>query len=219
MAGLKVLIVGGGKITELLLLSPSIKDIFEEIVVIEKDSSRRPILERLGDVLVMEADAVDVSVYNNINMQEINAVLALTDKDEVNLLALSVAKVYEVPIRIGLFRNPEIAKIVSKLELGLPLIKHAIITSVLKHILASITEANLLAEVAGEKLYAITISEADYGANSKLGNLKLEENNAKPVLIFQDSELKPATEDVVLTPGSTLFVLAPDESFVKKIRG
>ncbi|MEM0198918.1 MAG: NAD-binding protein, partial [Desulfurococcaceae archaeon] len=136
MARLKVLIVGGGRVTELLLSSQFAKEKFEEVIVIEKDSSRRPILERLGDVLVIEADASDASVYNNINMQEVNAVLALTDRDEVNLLALSVAKVYEVPIRIGLFSNFEVARIASKLQLGLPLTKHTIVTSILKYILA-----------------------------------------------------------------------------------
>ncbi|MEM0325508.1 MAG: NAD-binding protein [Desulfurococcaceae archaeon] len=219
MARLKVLIVGGGRVTELLLSSQFAKEKFEEVIVIEKDSSRRPILERLGDVLVIEADASDASVYNNINMQEVNAVLALTDRDEVNLLALSVAKVYEVPIRIGLFSNFEVARIASKLQLGLPLTKHTIVTSILKYILASITEAHLLAETPTEKLYVVTISESDFSANSKLGDLKLEENGAKPILVFQDSELKPVSEDTILTPGSVLFVLAPDDSFIRKIRG
>ncbi|MEM0198919.1 MAG: potassium transporter TrkA, partial [Desulfurococcaceae archaeon] len=65
----------------------------------------------------------------------------------------------------------------------------------------------------------VTISESDFSANSKLGDLKLEENGAKPLLVFQDSELKPVSEDTILTPGSVLFVLAPDDSFIRKIRG
>lgn len=219
MAGLKVLIVGGGRVTEMLLSSYEIKEVFEEIIIIEKDPSRRPILEMLGDVMVVGADAAEASAYSNINLREVNAVLALTDRDEINLLALSVAKVNEVPIRIGLFNDPETAKIVTKLGLGLPIVKQSVITSVLKHMLTSITEARSSTLVSGEKLFITTISETDVAVNLRLGDLKLDEDGAKPVLVFQDSELRPATENTVLTPGNILFLIAPDESFLRKIRG
>lgn len=219
MARLKVLIVGGGKITEMLLSSDEIKDIFEEVIIIEKEPSRRPVLEMLGDVMVIGVDAAKASAYSNVNLREVNAVLALTDRDEVNLLALSVAKVNEVPIRIGLFSDPETAKIVAKLELGLPIVKQSVITSMLKHMLTSITEARTTTLTSGERLYVVTISETDVAVNLRLGDLKLEEEGARPVLVFQDSELKPATENTILAPGNILFLLAPDESFLRKIRG
>ena len=220
MARLKALIIGGGRTTELLLSFPEVRELFEEIIIVEKNSSRRHVLERLGDVLVLEADALNTSIYSSsINMREISIVLALADRDEVNFFALGIAKAYEVPIRIGLFSNPETAEVVKKLQLGLPICRHTLITSILKYMLMSLTEAIALSMTGEEKLYAITISESDTAVNVKLEDLKLEEDGAKPIFVLQDSQLKPAEKDVTLTPGSVLFVLAPSDTFIKRIRG
>jgi len=109
---LKLLIVGGGDTAEILLSDPAFREITEEVVVIEKDSRRRSVFEKLGDVFFIEGDVINLPLHEYVNLREINAVFALTDRDEINFLVLAMASIYEVPIRIGIFRSKHVADIV-----------------------------------------------------------------------------------------------------------
>jgi len=221
VAKLKLLIAGGGSTAEILLNDPAIREVIEEVIVVESNSNRRKALEKLGDIYVIEGDAADASIYNAINMREITAVLALTNKDEVNFLVLAIAKMHNVPIRIGVFSDEDIARAVRSLKLGVPIIKPTVTAGVIKQIVSSITSPKKYLELplAEYKLYAITIGEDDMAVNSKIEELNLEESGAYPLLIFNGKELVPATPETVLHPGYTLFIMARDENFINKIKG
>lgn len=221
LAKLKLLIAGGGSTAEILLRDPSIRELVEEVIVIENDPGRRYVLERLGDVYVIEGDAADTSIYGNINLREITVVIASTSKDEVNFLVLAIAKLHNVPIRIGIFRDENVAGVVSNLKLGIPVVKPAITAGVVKQIVSSITTAKKYVDlpVAEYKLYAVTVKEEDLATNMKIEELNLQEEGAYPIMIFNGKELVPATPDTTLHPGSTLFVMAQNDNFMRKIKG
>jgi len=74
-------------------------------------------------------------------------------------------------------------------------------------------------EVPAGKIYVVFISETDIAAYSKLGELKLEEDGAYVLAIFSGDNILPPSSDIILEPGYTLLVLAPNIEFAKKIRG
>jgi len=133
-----LLIASGGDTVEALLRDPSIRDLVEQVIVIESDPRRRVDLERIGDVLVIEGDATDTSIYENLNTAEIDAVLALTSKDEVSSLVLAIASQYKVPIRIGVFREARIAEIARNLRLEIPIVKPTVVAGEIKRVFASL---------------------------------------------------------------------------------
>lgn len=220
---LRILIAGGGGTTVLLLRDPVIREIVDQVIVIESDPKRRQELERLGDILVIEGDASDTSVYEEINMREINAVLALTSKDEVNFLVLAIAKQYKIPVRIGVFKDPKVAELVKSLELGTPLVRPSLIGGIIKQILTSLTTPRIVAELpyplSEYKLYVVTIGENDIAARTSLSEHRLEEDEAYPLLVHDGKELQSISGDVQLLPGYTLFILAKNEKFLGKIKG
>lgn len=222
MAKLKLLIAGGGSTVEILLRDPIVKELIEEIIIIESDSERKAVLERLGDVYVIEGDATDTSIYSSINMREITTTIAATSRDEVNFLVLAVAKTYNVPIRIGIFKDEKIGDVVKSLKLGIPVVKPAVTAGVLKQILSSITRAVELSSfpiVADYKLYKVTIKEDDLVEGTRLEELHLEENDAYIIMIFNGKELIPPSPNVQITPGFTLFIMAKNDDFLKTIKG
>ncbi|MCC6034342.1 MAG: NAD-binding protein [Desulfurococcaceae archaeon] len=216
---LKLLIVGGGDTAEILLSDPAFREITEEVVVIEKDSRRRSVFEKLGDVFFIEGDVINLPLHEYVNLREINAVFALTGRDEINFLVLAMASIYEVPIRIGIFRSKHVADIVKRLRLGIPLIKPSFLAGSLKQTITSMVSVREIHEVPAGKIYVVSISETDIAAYSKLGELKLEEDGAYVLAIFSGDNILPPSSDIILEPGYTLLVLAPNIEFAKKIRG
>jgi trk system potassium uptake protein TrkA len=217
---LSVLIAGGGGTVELLLRDQAISGLVDQVIVIEREPRRRLALEKLGDILIIEGNASDTSIYENLNMGEIDAVLALTNRDEVNFLVLSIAYQYNVPIRIGVFRDPKIAEIARKLKLGIPIVKPAITAGIIKQVISSLTTPLVLTQLPlGEyKLYAVTISDDDLAVDNTIGDLHLEEDDAHPLLVHNGKELIPVDRDVKLASGNILYVLAKDEKFLSKIK-
>jgi trk system potassium uptake protein TrkA len=215
------LIAGGGGTVEALLRDPSFRELVDQVVVIESDPKRRVELERLSDVLVIEGDASDASVYDNINMGEIDAVLALTNRDEVNFLVLAIASQYKVPIRIGVFKEQKIAEIVKNLKLGIPIVRPAIISGEIKRILSTLrSPMELCSTPIGEyKIYLVTVHEDDLAAGVKVEELNLEEDDAYILFIHNGGKLIPPGRNVEIQPGYSLFILARDEKFLAKIKG
>ncbi|MEM1628314.1 MAG: NAD-binding protein [Desulfurococcaceae archaeon] len=219
MARFRVLIVGGGKVTESLLHDQSFRDLASEIIIIEKDPKRKPVLEKLGDVLVIEGDATDISIYEEINMKDIFAVLALTNSDEINLMVLAIAKSYEVPLRIGRFTEAKIAELVRQLQLGIAIVQPITIAGIVKQTLSSLTDVNTLGDINGKKLYVVTIGETDIAAGTRIGELRLEEVGAKIIMMFDGTGFKVPSPDDTLYPGVLLFILASNEEFLSRIKG
>ncbi len=216
---LRFLIVGGGETAEALLSDPEFKEIAEEIVVVEKDPTKRSVFEKLGDVFFIEGDITTLPIHEYVNLREINTVLALTGRDEVNFLVLALAHSYKIPIRIGVFRSRHIAEMVKKLQLGIPIVKPSFLGKIIKQITFSMVSTRELCITPAGRVYMISISETDIASNSRLGDLKLEEDGARVLAIISEQDILPPNTDIILEPGNILLVLAPNTNFIKKIRG
>jgi len=214
----RILIIGGGKVAEHLFTVFNIHEDAEEVVVVEKDPKRRAVFERMGDILVIDGDATDVELYSEINMKEVNAVLALTNSDEINLLVLAIAKTYDIPIRIGRFTEPKVAELVSSLGLGIPIVQPVVVANVIAQILSSITNGRVLGTINGDKLLMVSISDTDPVVGSSTSDLNLGEEG-KILLLFDGSRFKTPEPSDILRPGNLLIILAKSDDVIRKIKG
>ncbi len=216
---MKVLIAGGGEFAENLIKFLGTRD--HEIVVIERDEARVKELESHYDVVVLRGDATDADIYSReISMEDITAALALTNRDEVNLLVLAVAKASNVPIRIGRFSHEKVAEMAQKLGLGIPVTQPRFLASFVAYYLEAIARPRLLGRVGDFNLYVVGIAEGDRAAGSTIRDLELTSpEKGAAILIINGSGIRFPSEDEVLKPGDLLFVLAPDEGFVERIKG
>ncbi|MEZ0393566.1 MAG: NAD-binding protein [Desulfurococcaceae archaeon] len=221
MRKLSVLIVGGGRVCESLLLDDRVKGLVEDIVILERDPDRARSLQEIAPhAVIVEGDATDADVYSKIDMKSLSAVLALTDSDDANLFVLAIAKSYEVPLRIGRFTNARTAELVKKLQLGIPIVQPALVAGLLGQVLVSIFGVEPMGDIgAGNKLYAVTIGETDPAAGSRIEDLRLGDYSARAVLLFDGAKFKVPERDDVLAPGHILFVAAPSDDFVRAIKG
>ncbi|MET1159840.1 MAG: TrkA family potassium uptake protein [Thermoprotei archaeon] len=222
---LKILLVGGGKVAEELLNQIDPKK--HQVYVVEKDPERRQELMSKFDVYVIGKDATDISLYtSDIKLDQIDMVIALTSNDEVNLLVLAIAKIYEVPYRIARVTNKKIAELIRSLGLGMPISQPSIVASTIKNYIDAMISALELAAIqlgSGNKkeeykLYVITVTENDIVNGVKIGRLELPEDT-NIILVFDGEGFKPPDPELELKAGYQLIVLSKLDNIESYFKG
>lgn len=103
---MKVIVAGAGEVGFQLAKLLSAENI--DVVVLDKNKDR---LQRLSDtmnVVLIEGEGGSPSGLKDAGAEEADMLLAVTDNDEVNMMACLVAKVmFQVPRSIARLRNPE----------------------------------------------------------------------------------------------------------------
>ncbi|WP_440059095.1 NAD-binding protein [Thermogladius sp. 4427co] len=221
MAKLNILLVGAGRVAEFLLLSGVLREISEELIIIERDQQRLDFLQRIAPyAMFIQGDATNIDTFSNIDMSRINVVLALTDSDDINLFILSIAKSYNIPIRIGRFTNPKVAELVEKLQLGIAIVQPMVVANFIEHLLTSITSTRELSAIDSNlRLFIVSIAETDPVVGSRIEDTRLSNYGAKIVLLFEGSRLRTPSPDDVLKSGYILFVLSSSDEFIRSIKG
>ncbi|MCC6022882.1 MAG: NAD-binding protein [Desulfurococcaceae archaeon] len=203
---MRILIVGGGDVAEELIKSVDLRR--NEVIVVDSESDRCRELSSKYDINVVNKDATDVSLYTSeVSMTDIDSVISLTDKDETNLFVLSIAKVYNVPIRITRVNDPRVAELVLKLGLGVPIISPSITANMIKNYIDSVRSPKLLTEFEDFKLYLVSISETDKVVNKAIKDVELPPDT-RILLIFDGSKLYPPKGEEVLVSGYQLIILS-----------
>jgi len=214
---LRILIVGGGGVAEELLSLLDLKK--HQVYVVEKDPQRRAELSSKYDIFVIGKDATDVTLYaSDIQMDEIDMVIALTGRNEINLFVLAIAKLYNVPYRLAKVTDHRIANLLQELGLGVPISQASLIASILNSYLDSISSPRLISIIGNYKIYQISLAETDPVIGTELRNLKLPED-VKILLLFDGKTLRPPIEDDVLRPGYQLIVLSRVEDVERYFKG
>ncbi len=214
---MKILIVGGGKVAEELLRRIDLKK--HQVYVVEKDPSRRQYISSNFDVYVIGKDATDVSLYTtDLQMDQIDMVIALTGSNEVNLLVLAIAKLYNVPHRIGKVTDHRMADLLYELGLGIPVSQSSVVASIINNYLESVTNLLYLGSIGDYNLFLISLSETDIAVRSKIKELNLPED-IKILLVFDGRDYKPPIDDLELQPGYQLLVLSKIREIEKYFKG
>lgn len=102
---MKVIIIGAGKVgfSMAQLLSSENHD----VVVIEQSPERQQVLEEALDVQVIYGNGSSTSVLELAGVRNADMLLAVTEYDELNMIACLLAKKYGVKTTIARVRNPE----------------------------------------------------------------------------------------------------------------
>jgi len=100
-----VIIVGGGGVSYELARNLSEKE--HDVVVIEKNAEKAKRFKEALDVMVVENDGANAAVLEQAGVKNTDMLVAVTQSDEVNIIACMVAKQYKVPITVCRIRNPE----------------------------------------------------------------------------------------------------------------
>ncbi len=102
---MKIVIVGAGKVGYTLAQKLTQED--HDVIVIEQDDARRAIVEHHLDVMTIAGNGASPRVLAEIGLDDVGLMIAVTDSDEVNMIACVAAKQHGVPKVIARVRNTE----------------------------------------------------------------------------------------------------------------
>lgn len=102
---MKIIVVGAGKVGY-SVAQRLVKD-EHDVYVIEQSPERIKNLENSLDVSLVQGNGSSLPLLREIGMDDVGMLIAVTDSDEVNLLACAVAKIGGIPRTIARVRDKE----------------------------------------------------------------------------------------------------------------
>lgn len=108
-----IIVVGGGRIG--FNLSKLLVKAGHEVTVIEKDRERSNFIANEIDALVLNEDGTTIKALEEANIEDGYALVALTKRDEINLMACLLARDYGVPVVVARISDPENSEVFRKL--------------------------------------------------------------------------------------------------------
>ena len=102
---MKAIIIGAGKVGFSIAQLLSKED--HDVVIIEQSPERQEILEETLDVQVIDGSGSSTSVLEAAGVRSADMLLAVTEHDELNMVACLLGKKYGVKTTVARVRNPE----------------------------------------------------------------------------------------------------------------
>lgn len=118
-----IIIVGGGGVGYELARNLSEKN--QDVVVIEKNQEKARQLSENLDVMVIEDNGANALVLERAGIKTARMLIAVTEVDEINVIACMLAKRYGVPITVARVRNSDYAQespVLTREQLGIDII-------------------------------------------------------------------------------------------------
>ncbi|MEA1958923.1 MAG: TrkA family potassium uptake protein [Chloroflexota bacterium] len=206
-----IIIVGGGKVG--YFLSLALLGEGHEILIIEHDANKcKAIAEDLGSV-VMRGDGCEAKTLEDAGARRADLLVAVTHRDEVNLVACQVSKhKFGVPRTIARISNPKnealfkmlgINVTVSSTNLILEHIEESLPTRSLVHLL-SLEEGNL-------EIVEMNVMPDYPAVGKRVGEITLPENSLICLVINEAKGARvPAAESVIEAGDHIIAVTQPD---------
>ncbi len=91
---MKILIIGAGRVGS--QLASDLSRLGHSITIVDNDEEKLLRVSSQADVEALVRDATDPQLYEEIDIQSYDVVVAATDKDEINLFVAAIAKLYNI---------------------------------------------------------------------------------------------------------------------------
>ena len=210
----KILIIGGGNVG--FNLAKNIEQTFEDarIKIIEKNKDRAEfIANELNNTLVVNGDGLDESILSEVNLEEVETVIALTNDDEDNLMvSVLVEKFSKNKRTMALTNKPNYSLLQTSLNID-DLIdpRMTTVSSILKHVHKGTIE-NAYSILDGEyEVIEAEIIETSELINKELKNSDLPDEIRIGAVLRKDEIIIPRSNYVFKKDDVIVFLAKRDK--------
>ena len=211
---MRVVIVGAGKLG--FSLAERLAQEEHEVIVIEQDEERRLIVQNSLDVMAIVGNGANPQFLTNSVAKDANLLVAVTDSDEVNMIACMAAKKIGIPQTIARVRNQEFAcadQFNFNESLGIDLAINPEMTTAVEISRILLTPAALAVEDFADgkvRLLEVKISPESTLVNIPLLRLILPRDILVAGILRQNMMIIPHGEDYLLPQDNVFFVGGAD---------
>ena len=210
----KILIIGGGNVG--FNLAKNIEQSFEDarIKIIEKDKNRAEfIANELNNTIVINGNGLDEDILSEVNLEDVETVLALTNDDEDNLMVSVIVEKFSKDKRtMALINKPNYSLLKSSLKID-DLIDPRLTTvsSILKHVHKGTIE-NAYSILNGEyEVIEAEIIETSELINKELKNSNLPDEIRIGAVLRKDEIIIPRSNFVFQKEDTVVFLAKKDQ--------
>ena len=211
-----ILIIGAGNIGLDLAKILEENENSPRIKIIEKNSERAEfIANELNEAIVIKGDGLDENLLKEINIEEIDTVLSLTDDDEVNIMTALLSKKKGIKRTISIANSSNYALLQSSLKLDdIVDPRMTTVSTILKHVHKGKIESVYTLDNGDYEVIEAKILES-----SELLNISLTKANIpdgiKIGLIVRDKLVLVPKKDTVFSLNDKVILLSSRENLPK----
>lgn len=208
------MIVGAGQVGHYLCEKLSVEG--QEVVLVDSDESKLRKLERDLNILPMRGSGASARVLEEAGIKQTDLFIAVTDSDEVNLIACILSKQYNVKSRIARVRNEDFyssGAALNEKALGIDLLISPDIAMAEEIMtLSQISNAFAVAEFAGGQVellgYEVYKGNPMVGVTLHQMQSMKQRNNFLIVAIIRDEVTIIPRGDDKIEAGDKIFLVA-----------
>ena len=210
----KILIIGGGNIG--FNLAKNIEQSFDEarIKIIEKDKSRAEfIANELNNTLVINGDGLDEDILTEVNLEEVETVIALTNDDEDNLMvSVLVEKFSKNKRTMALINKPNYSLLQASLKIDDMIDpRMTTVSSILKHVHKGTIETAYTILNGEYEVIEAEIIETSELINKELKNSNLPDGIRIGAVLRKDEIIIPRLSFVFQKKDIVVFLAKRDQ--------
>lgn len=209
---MRIMIVGAGRVG--YFLSEKLSGEGQEVVLVDRDPAKLRRIERDLNIMTVHGSGASARILEEAGIGRTDLFIAVTDSDEVNLVACIISQAYEVETRIARVRNEDFytqGSANSNLSLGIDLLISpdlAMTDEIIR--LCSRSDAFETADFAGGQvmLLGYVLQEG----NPCLGKALIDmEMKGIVVAIVREEKTIIPRGDVVLQVGDKIYIVVRNE--------
>ncbi len=215
---MKITVVGAGKVG--LEITRRLCDEGHDIVVIDKIESKLTGIQEHLDVLCLKGNGSSAHILRSPEVAGSDLLAAVTNSDEVNMIACMTAKKLGIPKTIARIRDPEYARelVISKEDLGVDLVinpEYAAAMEINRLLTVSMPVHTEPFANGRVQLADIVVEEnmKDF-AGRKLSDIEMPPSSLVVAISRMGQMVIPGGKDTILS-GDTIYILGLSESISK----
>jgi len=211
-----ILIIGAGNIGLDLAKILEENENSPRIKIIEKNSERAEfIANELNEAIVIKGDGLDENLLKEINIEEIDTVLSLTDDDEVNIMSALLSKKKGIKRTISIANSSNYALLQSSLKLDdIVDPRMTTVSTILKHVHKGKIESVYTLDNGDYEVIEAKILESSELLNISLTKADIPEG-IKIGLIVRGKEVIVPKKDTVFSLNDKVILLSSRENLSK----
>lgn len=209
----KVVIFGANQVS--ISLAKALEETIRDVSIIEPSREKaNQAAEVLSRCVVHHGSGTDMNLFNDINMNDADFFLALSEDDENNILAALLAKKHGAKRALVITNDPEYLPILDSIGMDITINPRLItVSAILKHLRKGrVMSVFKLIEDAEVMEIGVDINSSII--NKKIGKVKFPENSMIGALLRKGEMMVP-TEDLEIKAGDSVIVVAQPQAIEK----
>ena len=212
---MKVLVIGAGEVG--FHLAKRLSEENQDVILIESDPERADFTSQQLDVLTVVGNGASLPMLEKAGISNASMLLAVTSKDEVNLIASMAAKKFGVQHVVARISNPEYygeGSVFSQEQMGIDLMINPERECAREtfYLLRSEIATDVVPLAGGRvHLVGLRVKEGAQFADKTLAELgeELHDHHYATVAIVRDGETRIPRADSKIMVGDQLYLLSP----------